>query len=81
MSENDIQMLKDLSKRIAELEKGFKVLSSTINIDALNKEILKIHEELKLKATNSDIFEIKELISKLLNNVIIRSTANANKLP
>ena len=58
-------IIKELSKRIAELEKGFKVLSSTINIDAFNKEILKIHEELKLKATNSDIFELKELISNI----------------
>jgi hypothetical protein len=65
MTETDLQLIKDLSKRIAELEKGFKVLSSTINIDALNKEIQKIHEELKLKATGSDIYELKELISKI----------------
>jgi hypothetical protein len=63
---NDEGKLKDINRRIIELEKSFKSFIVNINIEHINKEINKINENLNKKANQDDIFELKDLNSKFL---------------
>lgn len=54
-------------RRISELEKNFKVLSSTINIDSINQKINIINEALNTKTNQPDFIELKDLYSKIYN--------------
>jgi hypothetical protein len=40
----NLKLLKDLSKRVIELEKHFKLLSNSINVEAINKEIARLND-------------------------------------
>ncbi len=69
---NDIQMklLKELQKRVADLEKNFKVFSSTINIEQIFKEIGNLNEALHNKVEHVEFKEMKENYGKfLIDNV------------
>jgi len=54
------KLLKDLHKRVAELEKNFKVFSSTINIEQIFKEIGNLNEALQSKVGHLEFKEMKE---------------------
>ena len=54
----------DVQKRIAELEKNYKLFMSSINIDMINKEFIKINEELNKKASKDELKDLRELYSK-----------------
>ncbi len=57
-------MIKDLQKRLTDLEKNFKVFVATINIEVINKEISKIKAELEDKSTKQDLIDMKDFYSK-----------------
>lgn len=59
LSENDNKLLKDLLKRISDLEKGFKNFSANINIEAIMRELDKINASLNSKAALADFDELK----------------------
>jgi hypothetical protein len=58
--EADSKLIKDLQKRLSELEKFFKILSGTINIDLINKEIIAINEKLENKVGQAEFKELKD---------------------
>jgi len=59
LSENDNKLLKDLLKRLADLEKAFKNFSATINIEGILREIDKLNSALNGKASDSDLANLK----------------------
>ena len=59
-----MKAIKDLQRRITELEKNFKLLSGTINIDQMNLELKKINDILLTKANDQDLIDLKDLYSK-----------------
>jgi hypothetical protein len=61
ISEGDMQLLKDLAKKVSDLEKGFKLISGSINIDAIMKEINGLKELLAKKA---NIEDVEDLLNK-----------------
>jgi chromosome segregation ATPase len=63
MTDADMKLLKDLMKRVMELEKQFKLLTNSINVELIMKEITKFNEILPLKANIGDISELRERIS------------------
>lgn len=66
-NENDTRMQKELTKRIIELEKHFKIFSSSINIEAIKGELAHINDILNSKVNNQDFYEMKESSSKILH--------------
>ena len=64
-SESDNKILKDLLKRLADLEKGFKNFSANINIEAILRELDKINVSLAEKASSSDLSDLKSSHSKI----------------
>jgi chromosome segregation ATPase len=66
LSEADMKLLKDLLKRVTDLEKQFKLLTNSINVDLIMKEIGKFNDILPLKANVSDLSELREQLSKIV---------------
>jgi hypothetical protein len=56
----DSKLLKDFQKRLSELEKNFKFLSGTINLDQINKEITSINEKLMNKVGQQEFKDLKD---------------------
>lgn len=67
VSEGDIKIIKDLSKKVNELEKQIKLQSNTSNIDAKNQQIQNIQAELQNKIGRIDLNELYEKTRNLLN--------------
>lgn len=65
LSEGDLKLIRDLQKRVTDLEKNLKFLSSTINIEQINKEILKLTELINQKSNQQDLLDLKDLYSKI----------------
>lgn len=65
----DLKLIKDFQKRLNDLEKNFKTVFSTINLEGLNKEIKDMNENLsnKIVNTNKEITNINEHLSKSPN--------------
>ena len=57
--------IKDLQKRLADLEKTFKVFSKEINIEYINKELIRLSECLETKASIKDLADLRDLYSKI----------------
>ena len=53
-------LTKELFKRLMELEKGFKIFTSSINIDYIKNECAKMLELINLKADSRDLFDLRE---------------------
>jgi hypothetical protein len=52
-----------LLKKIADLERNFRIFNTTINIEQINKDINRINNHLNDKVSKSEFFEIKEFFS------------------
>jgi hypothetical protein len=63
-SENDNKLLKDLLKRIADLEKSFKNFSITLNIENILREIDKLNISVNGKASTAELTDLKTSNSK-----------------
>jgi hypothetical protein len=61
-SELEVRMVKDCAKKIADLEKNFKILVNNINIESIRGDIAKLNESNALKANSNEVFEMKENI-------------------
>ena len=66
VSDADVKLLKDFSKKVTDLEKNFKVFISSINIDNIKSELSKLKEAVEGKANNCEVVENKDNISKIL---------------
>jgi hypothetical protein len=58
-TDSDMKLAKDLM----ELEKQFRLLTNSINVELIMKEITKFNEILPLKANIGDISELRQRIS------------------
>ncbi len=63
----DDAKIKDILRRLNDLDKNVKLIMSQINIDAINKEFARINEVLDNKANKQDILDIRDLLSKKIN--------------
>lgn len=52
-----------MAKKLFELEKAFKHFNQSINIDAINREIGKLNDEIIYKASKQDTADLKEQFS------------------
>jgi hypothetical protein len=60
--------LKEILKRLADLEKIFRVFSKEINIDLINKELARLSEGLETKASIKDVNQLRDLYSNKYYN-------------
>lgn len=58
-SDTDNKLLKDLLKRLADLEKGFKNFSANINIEAILRELDKLNTAVNSKASAAEFDNLK----------------------
>ena len=63
LSDNDLRFLKELNKKTADLEKNLKMLSSSLNLGEIKDEIKKIKEELGLKGSQQDFFDLNDKVN------------------
>lgn len=63
-SEGDNKLLKDLLRRIFDLEKGFKNFSANINIEAILRELDKLNNLVNTKASATDLLNLNSSHSK-----------------
>lgn len=63
LSDNDLRFLKELNKKTADLEKNLKMLSSSLNLGEIKDEIKKIKEELALKGSQQDFFDLNDKVN------------------
>jgi hypothetical protein len=66
--EVDPKTVRDISKRLNELEKSYKIFASSINVDLIKSELSRLGDIIHSKANNLDIQEVKEINSKTYIN-------------
>ena len=64
ITEEDLKMIRDNHKKIAEIDKSLKVFISNSHIDALKSDVMKLIEQNELKMNISDGDEIRDSICK-----------------
>ena len=69
LSDNDLRFLKELNKKTADLEKNLKMLSSSLNLGEIKDEIKKIKEELDLKGSQQDFFDLNDKVNEHSLNI------------
>ncbi len=57
---DDEKVLKDFNKRINELEKNFKLFSSSLNADVIKSEFVRLNDALENKASIPQISDLRE---------------------
>lgn len=67
VSEGDIKIIKDLSKKVNEFEKTIKLIMSNSNTEMLNQQIQNIQSELQNKITRVDLNELYDKSRNLAN--------------
>lgn len=58
-SDNDNKLIKDLLRRVVDLEKGFKNFSANINIEAILRELEKLNIAVNSKASAVEFVNLK----------------------
>lgn len=66
MSEAELKMVKDCTKKVLDLEKNFKVFINSLNIENIRNEISKLTEQVNAKSNANEVHDVKENISKKL---------------
>jgi len=59
--------LKSLNRKVAELEKNFKILSGTINPDQISKELININNNLMNKVGQQEFKEIRDNFAQFVS--------------
>ncbi len=59
VTEGDSKIIRDLQRRIIEIEKIIKVISKPVNLDDIFKEISEIKDSLYYKAEQQDLLSLK----------------------
>jgi hypothetical protein len=65
-NEVDPKTVRDISKRLNELEKSYKIFASSINVDLIKSELSRLGDIIHSKANNLDIQEVKETNSTII---------------
>lgn len=68
-NEQDQKLLKDVNKRVLELDRTFKVFSQSINIEHVKSEISRISDNLIYKVNGQDHHELKETVNGLTHQM------------
>lgn len=76
LNESDLQYIKDLFRRVNELEKALKMLIQSINMDSIRDELNQIRNALNDKCTRQDIFDLNDKIT--LQGEVINSLKDIN---
>ena len=70
ISEREFKKFKDnISKKVFELEKKFILFNSEINIDSVNKAIDELKNEIVLKSTSQEMYDLSEKTNSIANLV------------
>lgn len=68
ISEREFKKFKDnISKKVFELEKKFILFNSEINIDSVNKAIDELKNEIVVKATSQEMYDLSERTNSIAN--------------
>lgn len=67
-SEVEMKMVRDCAKKVADLEKHFKILVNNINIDSIKNDIGKLNDSVAQKANANEIFDMKDNICNYFNH-------------
>lgn len=67
--EKNIRYIKDLNKRVSELEKGMITLKSSLNFDEIEDEISKLQVAVKKRLVTTDLDDINEKIKNIENTI------------
>jgi hypothetical protein len=65
LPENFEKIIKEITRKMIDLEKNFRLFSSNINIERINHDITKLFEVLNHKVTYSEHHELKENMSQM----------------
>lgn len=66
LSEAEMKMVKDCTKKVLELEKSFKIFVSNLNIENIRNEIAKLNEAMVGKINAVEVHDMKDNMSKIL---------------
>jgi hypothetical protein len=59
VSDAELKVMRDMQKRLADIEKNYKILITTVNLDPIYKEISKINENLATKLGQHELNEMR----------------------
>jgi hypothetical protein len=65
ISEADMKMMKDMSKKIHELEKTHKLFVTTVNIDYVKSELNKLNDMIDNKVNSGEFHDLKETVNSM----------------
>ena len=60
---DDLRFLKELNKKTTDLEKNLRTLSSSINLEDIKDDIKKLKEEMQLKGSQQDFFDLNDKVN------------------
>ena len=66
MSEAELKMVKDCTKKVQDLEKSFKIFINSLNIENIRNEIAKLNEQMNGKVNSNDFSDMKNNMSEFL---------------
>lgn len=68
MSEVELKMVKDCTKKVVDLEKSLKVFINSLNIEHVRNDIAKLNEQMNGKVSASEVHDVKDNMSNLIFN-------------
>lgn len=60
---DDLRFLKELNKKTTDLEKNLRTLASSINLEDIKDDIKKLKEEMQLKGSQQDFFDLNDKVN------------------
>lgn len=66
MSEAELKMVKDCTKKVLDLEKSFKVFINSLNIEHIRNDIAKLNEQVNGKVNANEVNDMKDNMSKII---------------
>lgn len=65
ISEADMKMIKEMNKKIHELEKTHKLFVTTVNIDLVKSELSRLNDMLESKPNTGELHDLKETVNSM----------------
>jgi hypothetical protein len=63
--ENEMKLIKDLNKKLHDLDKAHKLFVTTVNVDFIKSEIARIFDLINNKINNNEFHDLKETVNSL----------------
>jgi len=70
LSEAEMKLVKDCTKKVMDLEKSFKIFINNLNIEHIRNEIAKLNEAINGKMSINEVQDMKDNMSKILKYFI-----------